>query len=82
MRGVATLVQPTDKDTFVKIGEGSQNDEDDDKFCKATVVDDDDNNDNSVAPTTTEAMEKIEKIMNKVKYTAFGKVKRRFQNKN
>ena len=52
--------------------------EDDDKFKKA-FVNNDDNND--MALSSTETMERIDKIMNKVKYSAFGKVKRKTGNK-
>ena len=52
--------------------------EDDDKFDKA--FENEDTND-EIALTTSETMNKIEKIMNTVQYTAFGKVKRKRINK-
>ena len=53
--------------------------EEDNKFDKACEVIE--NDDNYVATTTTSAVEKIDNIMNKIKYTAFGKVKRKVENK-
>ena len=54
--------------------------ENNDKFGKACEYNID--HDKAVAQTTTEAMDEIDKVMNKIKYTAFGKVKRKINNRN